>query len=74
MKFVTNTTKEPIRLLHERLSKLNFEVDRQEIFTSLTAAKHLVVQQKLRPKLFLENVATEDFKGAYIQMLDILIT
>ena len=63
VKFVTNTTKEPLRLLHDRLNKLNFDIRRDEIFTSLTAARNLVDTMKIQPLLFLEESAMEDFNG-----------
>lgn len=63
VKFVTNTTKEPLQLLHERLQKLGFHIEKNDIFTSLTAARKLVEHQKVRPLLLLEKSAKEDFKG-----------
>ena len=63
LKFVTNTTKEPIRMLYERLQALNFDISLSEIFTSLTAAKNLVEAKQVRPYLMLEECAKEDFKG-----------
>ncbi|XP_059086093.1 haloacid dehalogenase-like hydrolase domain-containing protein 2 isoform X2 [Tigriopus californicus] len=60
--FVTNTTKESqIRLCH-RLNKLGFDVTSQEIYSSLSAAKRLIVSQELRPMLLLEEEALEDFQ------------
>ncbi len=66
VKFVTNTTKEPLRLLHERLVKLGFDIQQTEIFTSLTAARNLVEAKNVRPLLLLEECAKEDFKGILI--------
>ena len=63
MKFVTNTTKECKRNLLERLRKLNFDIQEQEIFTSLTAARNLLEQRKVRPLLLVEDSALEDFSG-----------
>ncbi len=63
VKFVTNTTKEPLRCLHERLVNLGFTVDKSEIFTSLTAARRLVESKHVRPLLLLEESAKEDFEG-----------
>ena len=64
-KFVTNTTKEPMRTLYDRLMKLGFNVKRSEIFTSLTAARGLVEQKQVRPLLLLEETAKEDFEGIH---------
>ena len=63
VKFVTNTTKECKRNLLERLRKLNFDIQEQEIFTSLTAARNLLEQRKVRPLLLVEDSALEDFSG-----------
>ncbi|XP_064628671.1 haloacid dehalogenase-like hydrolase domain-containing protein 2 isoform X2 [Lineus longissimus] len=67
LKFVTNTTKESKRLLCERLDKLGFGIKEEEIFTSLTAARQLVEQKQVRPLLFLEDGAKEDFEGINTQ-------
>ena len=63
VKFVTNTTKEPIRLLHDRLTQLNFNISKSDIFTSLTAARNLVEEKGVRPLRLLEDSAKEDFQG-----------
>ena len=63
VKFVTNTTKEPIRLLHNRLTDLNFKISKSDIFTSLTAARSLIEKKKVQPLLLLEECAKEDFQG-----------
>lgn len=63
VKFVTNTTKECKRNLVERLHSLNFDIQEQEIFTSLTAARSLVEQRQLRPLLLVADSALEDFSG-----------
>ena len=65
IKFVSNTTKEPLRTLHERLSKLGFDIKKEEIFTSLTAARNLVDTRNIRPLLMLEEIAKEDFIGTF---------
>ncbi|KAK7489932.1 hypothetical protein BaRGS_00018797 [Batillaria attramentaria] len=49
IKFVTNTTKESKRVLHDHLLSLGFDIKRDEIFTSLTAARHLLEQRNLQP-------------------------
>lgn len=60
---MTNTTKESLRTLYQRLTLLGFEIDKDEIFTSLTAARNLVISRGLRPFLMLEDSAKEDFQG-----------
>ncbi|VDO89086.1 unnamed protein product [Heligmosomoides polygyrus] len=63
VKFVTNTTKESINVLHNRVTGCGLRIDKDEIFTSLVAARKLVEQQSLRPMLMLEEEAKEDFEG-----------
>lgn len=63
IKFVTNTTKECKRTLFERLRRLNFDLQEQEMFTSLTAARNLLEQRAVRPLLLVEDSALEDFTG-----------
>uniref|UniRef100_A0A914WAQ6 Haloacid dehalogenase-like hydrolase domain-containing protein 2 n=1 Tax=Plectus sambesii TaxID=2011161 RepID=A0A914WAQ6_9BILA len=63
MRFVTNTTKESIGRLHSRLQKIGFDIAKHEIFTSMSAARRLVENERLRPMLLLEDVALEDFEG-----------
>ncbi|KAL8558340.1 Haloacid dehalogenase-like hydrolase domain-containing protein 2 [Nucella lapillus] len=63
MKFVTNTTKESKRVLHQRLCKLGFHIDSEEIFTSLTAARRLIEERNVRPLLMVDDKALEDFEG-----------
>ena len=63
IKFVTNTSKESLRDIHERISKLNFNIRKDEIFTSLTAVRKLVDARNIRPHLVLADSAMEDFEG-----------
>ncbi|GJQ76409.1 hypothetical protein Trydic_g2125 [Trypoxylus dichotomus] len=62
IKFVTNTTKECKRFLHERLTKLGFQIQKDEIYSSLAAARTLIVEKKLKPMLLLSPEAMEDFE------------
>ncbi|CAG8475793.1 7007_t:CDS:10 [Funneliformis caledonium] len=63
IRFCTNTTKESVIKLENRLMNLGFEVHRREIFTSLIACRNIVLSRELRPLLFLEDAALEDFQG-----------
>lgn len=62
IKFVTNTTKECKRFLHERLTKLGFQIEKDEIYSSLAAARSLITTRKLKPLLLLSPEAMEDFE------------
>ncbi|KAI9143130.1 HAD-like domain-containing protein [Paraphysoderma sedebokerense] len=63
IRFVTNTTKESINSLLDKLTRLGFDIPRNELFTSLLAARKLVERLNLRPLLFLEEEAMNDFIG-----------
>lgn len=62
IKFLTNTTKESGSFLHNRLKNLGFTLEKEEIFSSLIAARNLIKENNLKPMLFLEPEALEDFK------------
>lgn len=61
VKFVTNTTKECRRILFERLVRLGFELNIDEIFSSLSAARKFILQNNLHPLLLVDKEALEDF-------------
>ncbi|XP_033305947.1 haloacid dehalogenase-like hydrolase domain-containing protein 2 isoform X1 [Bombus bifarius] len=61
LKFVTNTTKESGNCLYGRLTKLGFDIKKEEIFSSLAAARKLIISRKLNPMLFIDPAANEDF-------------
>ncbi|XP_031827293.1 haloacid dehalogenase-like hydrolase domain-containing protein 2 [Nomia melanderi] len=62
LKFVTNTTKESGKFLHKRLTSLGFDIQKEEIFSSLAAARKLIVSRKLNPMLLIDQAANEDFE------------
>jgi len=49
--------------LHSLLKSLGLEIERNEIFSSLTAARQMIEKEQLRPMLFLEPEAEPDFEG-----------
>ena len=61
IKFVTNTTKESVTSLYNRLQKLDFDISKNEIFSSLTASKEFLLSRNLRPFLMLSDSAKKDF-------------
>lgn len=60
---MTNTTKESSQFLYNRLQNLGIKVEKNEIHSSLGAARNLIIQRKLKPLLLLSPEALEDFKG-----------
>ncbi len=63
LRFVTNTTKESKSQLYSLLTNMGFKIEKNEIFTSLTAARNLIVENNLRPMMLLEDGAIQDFEG-----------
>ncbi|KAH3692407.1 haloacid dehalogenase-like hydrolase domain-containing protein 2 [Dreissena polymorpha] len=63
IKFVTNTTKESRAMLVKRLHRIGFQIEPQEIFTCLTAARKMIDSRNLSPLLLLDDRALEDFTG-----------
>ena len=66
LKFVTNTTKESKRCLMTRLHKIGFDIKPSELYTSLSAARHVIDKNNLRPMLMVDQRALEDFEGKQI--------
>ena len=44
------------------MAKLGFNIKREEIFSSLAAARKLIISRKLNPMLFIDPAASEDFE------------
>ncbi|XP_043226785.1 haloacid dehalogenase-like hydrolase domain-containing protein 2 isoform X1 [Amphibalanus amphitrite] len=70
LRFVTNTTKESLSVLHGLLTALGFRLERREVFSSLAAARRLVERRQLRPLLLLQPEALEDFDGVNTEKPD----
>ncbi|KAK3826017.1 MAG: HAD-like domain-containing protein [Benniella sp.] len=62
-RFCTNTTQSSGDTLANKLKGLGFNVNREEIFTSLSACRQLVKSRGLRPLLLLEPDAQQEFDG-----------
>ncbi|XP_062565003.1 haloacid dehalogenase-like hydrolase domain-containing protein 2 [Armigeres subalbatus] len=61
VKFVTNTTKESVSSLYARLVKIGFQLEQNEIYSSLTAASNFVRSNGLNPYYILTDDARKDF-------------
>ncbi|KAJ2633631.1 hypothetical protein H4R22_000289 [Coemansia sp. RSA 1290] len=61
IRFVTNSTKLTDELLFTKLIDMGFELDRTEIFSSLSAAKQEIKRRNYRPLLLLEDDALPQF-------------
>lgn len=73
VKFVTNTTKESKRVLLERLHKIGFNIKKEQVFTSLTAARNLIDRRRLSPLLLVDDKALEEFQGVSQGHLDSVV-
>ncbi|XP_045464402.1 haloacid dehalogenase-like hydrolase domain-containing protein 2 [Harmonia axyridis] len=62
VKFVTNTTKESKNVLYNRLTNIGFQLKKDDIFSSLAAARNLLVHRKWKSLLLLSPEALEDFE------------
>lgn len=58
---MTNTTKESGQTLYDRLFRIGFQLDREEIYSSLSAASDYVRQHDLQPFYLLTDDAKRDF-------------
>lgn len=61
IKFVTNTTKESGETLYNRLAKMGFELDKHEIYSSLSATANYVKNKNLNPFYLVSADARRDF-------------
>lgn len=64
IKFVTNTSKESRQILFNRLKTLGFDLQIDEIFSSVWAARDHITKNKLNPMLLVADKALDDFKDA----------
>ncbi|KAF7727234.1 Haloacid dehalogenase-like hydrolase domain-containing protein 2 [Apophysomyces ossiformis] len=62
-RFATNTTKLSSGSLVQQLNELGLHVEPHEVFTSLSACRDMVRTRQLRPLLFMEDAALEEFNG-----------
>lgn len=61
IKFVTNTTKESKETLYNRLKNIGFELEKSEIYSSLSAASDYVQKNNLNPFYVVSKDARKDF-------------
>ncbi len=62
VRFITNTTTKPVRVVYERLKDMGFDVEKEEIFSALEATKLFLKEKKSGAFLLLTDLAKEDFK------------
>lgn len=61
IKFVTNTTKESKNTLLKRLETIGFQLDKDEIHSSLSAAVEYILKENLNPFYLVSKDARTDF-------------
>lgn len=62
IRFITNTSKESKTILYNRLTKMGFEIDSNEIFSTLSAAELYIRKNQLKPLLLVAPDAMEHFQ------------
>ena len=63
IQYVSNTSKESLSSLRNKIVRAGLDVEEEDIFTSLTAARDYVQSEGLRPMLLLEDSAAQEFSG-----------
>lgn len=61
IRFVTNTTKESRQTLLNRLKTIGFEIEKDEIHSSLSAAVEYIKREQLNPFYLVSKDARTDF-------------
>lgn len=73
IKFVTNTTKESKNTLYQRLVKIGFHLEKDEIFSSLSATNNYVCKNNLNPFYLVSDDARQDFPPTSERPLDSVV-
>ncbi|WP_297454224.1 TIGR01458 family HAD-type hydrolase [Persephonella sp.] len=62
VRFITNTTTKPRKVVYEKLIKMGFDVKEEEIFSALEATKQFLKERDAGAFLILTDLALEDMK------------
>jgi len=62
LRFITNTTTKPRRVIFQKLQKMGFPIEEEEIFSALTATKEFLKEHNAGAYLVLTDLAKEEFK------------
>ncbi len=62
IRFITNTTTKPKKIIHKKLLEMGFDVEENEIFSALEATKQFLKEKNAGAFLLLTDLAKEDFK------------
>jgi HAD superfamily hydrolase (TIGR01458 family) len=63
MRFVTNTTRRPRRVIREAVAAMGFQIEDGDLFTPAAAARDLLAANGLSPYLLIHPALAEDFAG-----------
>ncbi len=63
LRFLTNTTRRPRRIIRQAVAAMGFEIDDAELFTPAAAARDWLRAQGLSPFLLIHPALGEDFAG-----------
>lgn len=70
---MTNTTKESKTTLYQRLVKIGFQLEKDEIFSSLSATNNYVCKNNLNPFYLVSDDARQDFPPTSERPLDSVV-
>lgn len=70
---MTNTTKESTKSLYERLRKIGFKLEQNEIYSSLSATVTYVTKNNLNPFYILSKDALQDFPPVLSSKFDSVV-
>ena len=62
VRFITNTTTKPRKVIFQKLQRMGFPVEEEEIFSALTATKEFLKERNAGAFLVLTDLAKEEFK------------
>ncbi len=73
VRFLSNTSRIPPSKLLEKLAKMGFEVEEEELFTALSAAKLFLQNEKVKAYVIATNEAKEYFKDLEGELRYVLV-
>ncbi|SNZ08579.1 HAD-superfamily subfamily IIA hydrolase, TIGR01458 [Persephonella hydrogeniphila] len=62
VRFITNTTTKPRKVVYQKLKEMGFDVEEEEIFSALEATKQFLKEKNAGAFLILTDLALEDMK------------
>ena len=73
VRFITNTTTKPRKVVYQKLVHMGFDVEEEEIFSALEATKQFLKEKDAGAFLILTDIALEDMKDIKKQPVDYVV-